>query len=65
MENLSETNVSMLGGGVGIGFGIRSSDDKSTGVMLTLKHMIRPRIPPPSVLDGVVMLLILILNIQT
>ena len=34
VENLSETNwLSMLGGGVGIGFGIRSSDDKSTGVM--------------------------------
>jgi ribonucleoside-diphosphate reductase alpha chain len=27
----------MLGGGVGIGFGIRSSDDKSTGVMPHLK----------------------------
>ena len=28
VENLSETNwLSMLGGGVGIGFGIRSSDD--------------------------------------
>ena len=33
VKNLSETNwLSMLGGGVGIGFGIRSSDDKSTGV---------------------------------
>lgn len=38
VENLSETNwLSMLGGGVGIGFGIRSSDDKSTGVMAHLK----------------------------
>ena len=38
VENLSETNWrSMLGGGVGIGFGIRSSDDKSTGVMPHLK----------------------------
>jgi len=38
VENLSETNwLSMLGGGVGIGFGIRSSDDKSTGVMSHLK----------------------------
>jgi len=37
VENLSETNwLSMLGGGVGIGFGIRSADDKSTGVMLHL-----------------------------
>ena len=27
----------MLGGGVGIGFGIRSSDDKSTGVVPHLK----------------------------
>jgi len=27
----------MLGGGVGIGFGIRSSDDKSTGVMAHMK----------------------------
>lgn len=34
VDNLSETNwLSMLGGGVGIGFGIRASDDKSTGVM--------------------------------
>lgn len=38
VENLSETNwLSMMGGGVGIGFGIRSSDDKSTGVMPHLK----------------------------
>ena len=38
VENLSETSwLSMLGGGVGIGFGIRSSDDKSTGVMPHLK----------------------------
>jgi ribonucleoside-diphosphate reductase alpha chain len=38
VENLSETNwLSMLGGGVGIGFGIRSADDKSTGVMPHLK----------------------------
>jgi ribonucleoside-diphosphate reductase alpha chain len=38
VENLSETNwLSMLGGGVGIGFGIRASDDKSTGVMPHLK----------------------------
>jgi len=38
VENLSETNwLSMLGGGVGVGFGIRSSGDKSTGVMPHLK----------------------------
>ena len=38
VNNLSETNwLSMLGGGVGIGFGMRSSDDKSTGVMPHLK----------------------------
>jgi len=38
VDNLSETNwLSMLGGGVGIGFGIRSSDIKSTGVMPHLK----------------------------
>ena len=38
VENLSETNwLSMLGGGVGIGFGIRSSDDKSVGVIPHLK----------------------------
>ena len=38
VDNLSETNwLSMLGGGVGIGFGIRSSDDKSTGVLPHLK----------------------------
>ena len=38
VENLSETNwLSMFGGGVGIGFGIRSADDKSTGVMPHLK----------------------------
>ena len=38
VENLNETNwLSMLGGGVGIGFGIRSADDKSTGVMPHLK----------------------------
>ena len=38
VQNLSETNwLSMFGGGVGIGFGIRSADDKSTGVMPHLK----------------------------
>jgi len=38
VDNLSETNwLSMFGGGVGIGFGIRSSDDKSTGVLPHLK----------------------------
>lgn len=38
VQNYSETSwLSMLGGGVGIGFGIRSSDDKSTGVMPHLK----------------------------
>jgi ribonucleoside-diphosphate reductase alpha chain len=38
VANLSETNwLSMFGGGVGIGFGIRSADDKSTGVMPHLK----------------------------
>ena len=38
VDNLSETNwLSMMGGGVGIGFGIRSAGDKSTGVMPHLK----------------------------
>ena len=38
IEALSEVNwLSMMGGGVGIGFGIRSSDDKSTGVMAHMK----------------------------
>lgn len=38
VNNLAETNwLSMLGGGVGIGFGIRAADDKSTGVMPHLK----------------------------
>lgn len=38
VQNLSETNwLSMLGGGVGIGFGIRAADDKSVGVMPHLK----------------------------
>jgi len=38
VDCLSEVNwLSMLGGGVGIGIGIRSSDDKSTGVMSHLK----------------------------
>ena len=38
VNNLSETNwLSMMGGGVGIGFGIRSGDEKSTGVMAHLK----------------------------
>jgi ribonucleoside-diphosphate reductase alpha chain len=38
VDNYSETSwLSMLGGGVGIGFGIRSASDKSTGVMAHLK----------------------------
>ena len=38
VETLSEVNwLSMLGGGVGIGIGIRSADDKSVGVMPHLK----------------------------
>jgi ribonucleoside-diphosphate reductase alpha chain len=38
VNNLSETNwLSMMGGGVGIGFSVRSSDEKSTGVMPHLK----------------------------
>ena len=38
VDNLSETNwLSMLGGGVGVGFGIRSAGDKSTGIMPHLK----------------------------
>lgn len=38
VATLSETNwLSMLGGGVGIGFGIRSADDKSVGIMPHLK----------------------------
>lgn len=38
VDTLAEVNwLSMLGGGVGIGFGIRSADDKSTGVMPHLR----------------------------
>jgi ribonucleoside-diphosphate reductase alpha chain len=38
VDTLSEVNwLSMLGGGIGIGVGIRSADDKSTGVMAHLK----------------------------
>ncbi len=38
IETHAEVNwLSMLGGGVGIGVGIRSADDKSTGVMAHLK----------------------------
>ncbi len=38
IQTLSETNwLSMLGGGVGVGFGIRSAGEKSTGVMPHLK----------------------------
>jgi len=38
VDCLSEVNwLSMLGGGVGIGLGIRSADDKSTGVMPHLR----------------------------
>ena len=38
VDCLSEVNwLSMLGGGVGIGIGIRSADDKSVGVMPHLK----------------------------
>lgn len=38
VDTLSETNwLSMLGGGVGVGFGIRSADDKSVGIMPHLK----------------------------
>ena len=38
VECLSEVNwLSMLGGGVGIGIGIRSSDEKSVGIMPHLK----------------------------
>ena len=38
VDTLSETNwLSMLGGGVGIGLGIRSADEKSTGIMPHLK----------------------------
>ena len=38
VETLSEVNwLSMLGGGVGIGVGIRSTDDKSVGVMPYLR----------------------------
>ena len=38
VDCLSEVNwLSMLGGGIGIGVGIRSADDKSTGVMSHLK----------------------------
>lgn len=38
VENYSETSwLSMLGGGVGIGFGIRHAGDKSTGIMPHLK----------------------------
>jgi ribonucleoside-diphosphate reductase alpha chain len=38
VETLSEVNwLSMLGGGVGIGIGIRSADDKSVGIMPHLR----------------------------
>jgi ribonucleoside-diphosphate reductase alpha chain len=38
VDNYSETSwLSMMGGGVGIGFGIRSASDKSTGVMAHMK----------------------------
>ena len=38
VDTLSEVNwLSMLGGGVGIGIGIRSSDDKSVGIMPHLR----------------------------
>jgi ribonucleoside-diphosphate reductase alpha chain len=38
VNNYSETSwLSMMGGGVGIGFGIRSASEKSTGVMPHLK----------------------------
>lgn len=38
IDALAEINwLSMLGGGIGIGFGIRSSDEKSTGVMAHMK----------------------------
>ena len=38
VDTLSEVNwLSMLGGGIGIGVGIRSADDKSVGVMAHLK----------------------------
>ena len=38
VDTLSEVNwLSMLGGGIGIGVGIRSADDKSTGVMPNLR----------------------------
>ena len=38
VDTLSETNwLSMIGGGVGLGMGIRAADDKSTGVMPHLK----------------------------
>jgi ribonucleoside-diphosphate reductase alpha chain len=38
VNTLSEVNwLSMLGGGVGLGIGIRSADDKSTGVMPHLR----------------------------
>lgn len=38
VNTLSEVNwLSMLGGGIGIGLGIRSADDKSTGVMPHLR----------------------------
>jgi len=38
VDTLSEVNwLSMLGGGIGIGIGIRSSDEKSTGIMPHLR----------------------------
>ena len=58
VNNLSETNwLSMYGGGVGIGFGIRSADEKSTGMMRLAWHTGRVK------LAGVAMLLILTLTI--
>lgn len=38
VDSLSETNwLSMMGGGVGLGVGLRSSDEKSTGIMAHMK----------------------------
>jgi ribonucleotide reductase alpha subunit len=38
INSLSETNwLSMMGGGVGLGVGLRSSDEKSTGIMAHMK----------------------------
>jgi ribonucleoside-diphosphate reductase alpha chain len=62
VDCLAEVNwLSMLGGGVGIGLGIRSADDKSVGICLIYVHMMQAHLLTDKVVHvGVVTLLILI-----